>query len=213
MDALEAYQKQSRQEELDRVKKAISENKADIYNNPDSPIMGKADGDVMVVEFFDYNCAYCKSVFHPIRDAVQQDGNIKFVFKDYPILGETSVYATRAALAAAKQGKYVEFHTALMDLRAPKDEAAITTIATALGLDLVKLKNDMQSTEIEKTIFDNRKLGTQLGVNGTPAFIINDEFYPGAMDADSFKKMVADVRAKKAGAAAPAPAANPEPAK
>lgn len=200
--ALQDFQNKSREEEAARVSKAITEQKTELYGNPNSPIMGNPNGDITVVEFFDYNCTYCKQVFHPIRDAIKQDGNIKFVFKEYPILSESSIYAARAALAAGKQGKYVEFHTALMELRAPKDEANITQIATTLGLNAQQLKADMQSPDIEKIIQDDRKLGMVLGVNGTPAFIVGDQFYPGAIDADSFKKMVADIRAKKTGAPA-----------
>jgi len=209
LDALEAYQKQTRAEAAENTKKAIATRANDIYNNPSSPVMGKPDGNITVVEFFDYNCGYCKAVFHPIRDAVLQDGNIKFVFKEYPILGESSVYASKAALAANKQGKYVEFHTALMDFRGNKDEAAITQIATTLGLNVAQLKADMNSPEIQQIIDADRNLGMALGVNGTPGFIIGDKLYPGALDADSFKKTVQDFRQAKAQPTAPAGNAAP----
>ena len=206
MDALEAFQRKSRLEAAENTKKAIQDSKNEIYNNPASPIMGNPNGYVTVVEFFDYNCGYCKSVFHPIRDAVLQDGNIKFVFKDYPILGESSTLAAKAALAAAKQGKYV----ALMDFKAPKDDAAIADIATKLGLNVGQLKSDMASPEVQQQLSADIALGQKLGVNGTPAFIIGDKFYPGALDADSFKKLVQDFRAAKtAPAPAEAPAAAP----
>lgn len=203
MEAMDAYQQQTRREAAENTKKTIQARANDIYNNPTSPIMGNPNGDVTVVEFFDYNCGYCKSVFPPIRDAVVQDGNIKFVFKDFPILGESSVYASKAALAAAKQGKYTEFHTALMDYKGTKDEASITQIATNLGLNAAQLKADMNAPDVQAKIEENYKLGQSLGVNGTPAFIIGDKYYPGALDADSFKKLVQDFRTAKAGATAP----------
>ncbi len=211
IDALEAYQRQMREEQANNTKKSIQQFSNEIFNNPASPVMGNPSGDVTVVEFFDYNCGYCKAVFHPIRDAVLQDGKIKFIFKEYPILGDSSVLAAKAALAAAKQGKYVEFHTALMDWKAPKDDAAISTIAKNLGLNEAQLKADMNSPEIQQTIEADRALGLKLGVNGTPAFIIGDKFYPGALDADAFKKLVADVRQAKAAPAAPADPAAPAP--
>lgn len=209
LDALEAYQRQARQEQADNTQKSITTNAAEIFQNPASPIMGNPNGDVTVVEFFDYNCGYCKAVFHPIRDAVLQDANIKFIFKEYPILGESSTLASKAALAAAKQGKYLEFHTALMDWRAPKDDAAITTIAKNLGLNEGQLRADMNSAEVQQTIEADRRLGLKIGVNGTPAFIIGDKFYPGALDPDAFKKIVADVRQARAATPPTEPPAAP----
>ncbi len=206
VDALQAYQKQTRDQAAENTKKALQTNAADLYNNPASPVMGNPNGDVTIVEFFDYNCGYCKSVFHPIRDAILQDGNIRFVFKDFPILGDSSLFAAKAALAAGKQGKYVEYHTALMDHRGPKDDASITAMATKLGLDLARFKADMNSPEIQQQLEADIKLGQTLGVNGTPAFVVGDKFYPGALDADSFKKLVQDFRQAKANPA-PAPAA------
>ena len=210
MDALQAFQQKSRVEAAENTKKAIQSAANEIYNNPASPIMGNPNGDITVVEFFDYNCGYCKAVFHPVRDAVLQDGNIKFVFKDYPILGESSVLAAKAALAASRQGKYVEFHTALMDFRGNKDDAAMADIAGKLGLNVGQFKSDINNPEIQQQLAADIALGQKLGVNGTPAFIVGDKFYPGALDADSFKKLVQDFRAAKG--SAPAPAAAPVPA-
>jgi protein-disulfide isomerase len=204
INAIEAYQKQARDEASENTKKSIASKQQEIFNNPASPIMGNPNGDVTVVEFFDYNCGYCKAVFHPIRDAVLQDGKVKFIFKEYPILGDSSLLAAKAALAAGKQGKYLEYHTALMDWKAPKDEAAIMSIAKSLGLNEGQLRIDMNSADITQYLESVRNLGLALGVNGTPAFIIGDKFYPGALDADSFKKLVADVRQAKAAPAVPA---------
>ncbi len=211
MDALKEHQRRAQQEAADNTKKSMQTNAAEIYNNPASPVMGNPNGNITVVEFFDYNCGYCKAVFHPIRDAVLQDGNIRFVFKEYPILGESSVLAAKAALAAGKQGKYVEFHTALMDSRAPKDEATITDMATKLGLDANRLKADMNSPDIQQLIQSDIALAQKLGVNGTPAFIVGDKFYPGALDPDAFKKLVEEFRTAKVAPAGDTPTPAPQP--
>ncbi len=210
IEAVQAYQEQSQREAAENSKKALQTHMAAIYQDPKSPFIGNATGDVTVVEFFDYNCGYCKQVFHPIRDAVLQDGKIKFVFKEYPILGESSVLAAKAALAAHKQGKYIEFHTALMDFRGNKDDSVITKIATDLGLNVAQLKTDMASPEIEQALQENFKLAQSLNINGTPGFIIGDKMFPGALDADSFKKHVATIRSAQA-AMPSAPETAPQP--
>jgi len=159
----------------ERQEQALTANKRKIYDDSFSPITGNENGDVIVVEFFDYNCGYCKRAFESVDKLIQTDKGVKFVFKEFPILGPTSETAARWALAAHNQGKYTEFHTQLMKSKGRINDQMLENLATSLSLDVAKLKKDAQSDKISKHISENRALAQQLGVTGTPGFIIGDE--------------------------------------
>ena len=144
-----------------KAEKAIGESKDQIYNNPDTPVSGDPKGDVTIVEFFDYNCHYCKGAEDGIEKLLKDDKKVKFVYKEFPILGPQSVVAAKAALAANKQGKYVAMHNALMNLKNPLSDDLIYSTAKSSGLDVDKLKKDMNDPAIAKMIDDSTKLGTQ----------------------------------------------------
>jgi protein-disulfide isomerase len=150
-----------------------------------------------VVEFFDYNCGYCKRAGANVKKALGDDGNARLVYKELPILSESSKVAAVAALAAARQGKYAQMHEALMGARGALDQARIMGIASDLKLDMAKLQKDMADPAIEAAIQKNLALAAALGVNGTPGFVIGDKLIPGAVDADVLKKAIADARAKR----------------
>ncbi len=176
---------------------ALANNHEQLYKDHGSPFIGNENGDVTIVEFFDYNCGYCKKGFPELQKAADQDKNIKVIFKDFPILGPSSETASKWALAAEKQNKYFEFHTALMNHKGRLDDAALEEIAKGLGLDVAKLKADTQDTAVLMQIEKNRALARELGISGTPAFIVGDELMPGMVNAESLLDAVASQRKKK----------------
>lgn len=180
----EILQAQKGQEEAlsaQKIKQAISAYRDALLNSPNSPVAGNPQGDVSVVEFFDYQCGYCKKVSPVIAELIAKDPNVRVVLKDFPILGPESVYAARAALAANKQGKYAAFHDALMASQMI-DESVVKGIAAKLGMSSPRLLADMEDAAIQKTIDENYNLANMLGIGGTPAFVIGDTLLPGATD-------------------------------
>ncbi len=207
---MKAAEEQSKRDAADQEKKTtegITKNKDKIYNDPTDPIAGNPKGDVTIVEFFDYNCGYCKKVSPVLKQLLNDDKNVKVIFKEYPILADSSRVAAKAALAANKQGKYYEFHNALMEHKGGFDQAGIMDIAGKLGLNKDQLKKDMDSPEIAKHLEDDQTLGMDVGAHGTPTFFIGDKVVPGAIDLAEFKSKIAEVRGgdKAAAPAAPAP--------
>jgi len=170
----------------------------ELFNDPATPVAGNPDGDVTLVEFFDYRCGYCKRVFPTIKKLIEDDGNIRFVFKEFPILGPASVYAARAALASHGQGKYQEFHDALMAAKGALTEDGVLRIADSVGLDRGKLLEEMNRNEAEydRVFAKNRDLAQALKINGTPAFVAGDVVVRGATDYQSMKNLIAQVRSK-----------------
>ena len=167
-----------------------------IERDPGDPIIGNPNGDVTLVEFFDYQCGYCKRMIEPLINFARADGNLRIVLKEFPILGPESMVAARASLAAHKQGKYEAFHVALMSLRGRLSEPAIFQTALEVGLDTEKLLRDMDAPDVVGQLRKTRELGEALSVRGTPAFIINGTIIPGAMDEDRLADLVAKARAK-----------------
>ena len=154
------------------------------------------NSDITVYEFFDYNCGYCKSVVEPIMDVISEDKKVDFVFVEFPILSQSSYIAATAALAAEKQGLYNDFHLSLMKKRGRITEDVIFNIAEKTGLNINQLKIDMRSKEIENKLKKNRDVAKLLNLNGTPAFIIGDIIYPGALQKSNLKQMIKSFREK-----------------
>lgn len=196
LEAIEALKARDQADAESRAQRALTTRQADLLNDPGSPVAGNPNGDVTIVEFFDYRCPYCKQVHPTVQALLREDRNIRLVYKEWPILGAPSIYAARAALAARSQGKYAAFHGALMEVRGNLDEAAVLRAAAAAGLDGAKLRSDMeaQATELEQIFARNNDLARSLGITGTPAFVIGDVIIRGATEKESLKKVVADVR-------------------
>ena len=159
-----------------------------------NPGIFQKNADITIYEFFDYNCGYCKSVFKVIKETLSKDKNINFVFVEYPILSQQSYTTAIAALASKKQGLYKEFHSSLMSLKGRISENEIFNSARRIGLDIKKLKVEMNNPEIKNQLLKNREIAKLLGLNGTPAFIIGDIIYPGAIDKDKLSKMIKNFR-------------------
>lgn len=198
MDAAQNYQAKQREIEMAKAAGAIKENSAKLNNDPNSPVSGNPKGDVTVVEFFDYNCGYCKRAHPTTTQLKKEDTNVRYVYKQFPILGPTSLTAAQAAVAAHLQGKFEAMHDALMNNKEPLSESVIDKMAGEIkGLDVAKFKKDMAGDEVRKRIDADLELGRSVGVQGTPGFVIKDQLHPGAMDIAQFKKLVAEAREAK----------------
>lgn len=194
--AVQVLQQRDQTEQLQSTQDLVEKNKGKIYDDADSPVLGNPKGDVAIVEFFDYHCGYCKMAHGAITDALDKDKNLRFIAKEYPILGDESLLAARAALASVKQGKYEKMHDALMTNRGSMNDAAIMEMAKKAGLNIEKLQKDMQDNHISTLIDANRALAQLIGVRGTPLFIIGDEIRPGALNPEDIKTAVENARKK-----------------
>ena len=176
---------------------AIAENREALYDDADSHVAGNPHGDVTVVEFSITAAPYCRRSLEAVRTILIEDANVRVVFKEFPVLGPDSLVASRAAIGAQRQDpeKYFAFHAALMGARGVLDKAAVLQIAAEVGLDAERLGAAMDSPEIAAIIERNYSLAGALGVSGTPTFFIGDVVVPGAIDVDSFRALIAEVRA------------------
>ena len=178
----------------------IESRRADLERDPASPVAGNPKGDVTLVEFFDYRCGYCKRVHETVQSVVKKDGNIRFVYKEFPVLGPESVLAARAALAAFKlaPAKYTALHEKIMALptRAIDEESVLAQVG-AVGLDVKAVRQKMQDPAILKEIERTQELAEALRIRGTPSFIVGDMLIPGATDEETLKQAIAAARAKK----------------
>jgi protein-disulfide isomerase len=193
-EALQELERRQLQAANDAAKKTISERAKEIYQAEEDLVLGNAAGEVAVVEFFDYNCGYCKRAIPEIEKLIQSDKNVRVIIKEFPILGAGSIIAAKAALASRLQGKYAEFHAALTALDGVKDEESVMQVAKQLGLDAAKLKADMESDAVAEVIRRNYSLAEALSINGTPSFIIDDALEPGFVSFDVLAQHVATIR-------------------
>ncbi|MBM3602287.1 MAG: DsbA family protein [Alphaproteobacteria bacterium] len=198
---IESLTKAQQEEELAAQKKRdeqLKTRKKELTADPDSPVAGNPKGDVTIVEFYDYNCGYCKMQATTLKKAVEEDGNVRWVFKDMPILRPESAIAAKASIAAARQGKHLNLHMALMALKRPIDsETVIFETAEKAGLDVDRLKKDMADKAIGDALARSSKLAEDLGIRGTPFLIIGDKSFPGAVQESQLKAAIADARKKK----------------
>ena len=165
-------------------------NAIELLNISNNPRLLQKNADITIFEFFDYNCGYCKSVVKLLLDTINEDKKINLVFVEFPILSEDSYTASLAALAAEKQNLYSQFHISLMKVRGRINEKQIYKTAKEVGLDINKLKLDMENPDIQLILKTNREVAKLLKLNGTPAFIIGDVIYPGAIKKDQLKKAI-----------------------
>ncbi|MDA0916377.1 MAG: DsbA family protein [Proteobacteria bacterium] len=159
-----------------------------------NPGIFQEKADVTIYEFFDYNCGYCKSVVKTIMETISEDKKINFVFVEFPILSQQSYNAALAALASERQNLYNNFHLALMRVRGRVDDNQVFRTAKEIGLDIDQLKKDMERSEILEQLQKNREIAKLLNLNGTPAFIIGDVVYPGALTKENLKQIIKKVR-------------------
>ncbi|WP_068117883.1 DsbA family protein [Tropicimonas marinistellae] len=196
MEAVELLQAQEAEQQAAAASQVLSAHRDTLENDPNAPVIGNPDGDVTVVEFFDYNCPYCKRAADEVKALMADDGNIRIVYREWPILGEGSVFAARAALASRSQGKYEAFHWALMELKGRADEASVLQAAEKVGLDIDKLWEDMDAPEIEEHIATSMALTQALGFSGTPSFVIGEALVPGYVEKKQLQDLVEKTRAE-----------------
>jgi protein-disulfide isomerase len=194
VEALKKYQEEQQSASSQQQKQAIAELTAGMAKDQDLLFAGNPKASVTIVEFFDYRCPYCKAVEPKLEALLQDDHDLRIVYKEFPILGPASTTASRAALAARMQGKYLPFHNALMTHQGKLDDETIYALARSVGLDLDRLKADMTAPGVDNTLDRNAALAEQLDVSGTPAFIVGNTFVPGAVDLDELKRLIASAR-------------------
>jgi protein-disulfide isomerase len=187
----EARQQQREESEIQKILKARAE---DILRDADSPVGGNPQGDVSLVEFFDYNCPYCRRVAPVMVDAEAADPKLRIVYKEFPILGPGSTFAAKAALAVHRQGKYVAFHKELMQVRGRVDEARVLDVAAKIGVEVELMKTDMNDPAIQAAIDRNLELAEVLRINGTPGFVIGEQILHGATDLKTLQELIREAR-------------------
>ncbi len=190
MDAVAIIQQREEAEQAAATQSVLTDQRVLLEGDPNAPVLGNPDGDVTVIEFFDYNCPFCKRVMPEVQALLEEDTNVRLVYREWPILGDGSVYAARAALASRAQGKYEEFHWALMDARGRLEEASVLKIAKDIGLDIGQLLTDMQSEDVDEHIETSMRLAQFLGFNGTPSFVIGDALLPGFIEQAELQEYV-----------------------
>jgi protein-disulfide isomerase len=196
IDALKAGQEKLKAKEAEEAKAEIAKRRDELLRDPASPVGGNPKGDVTIVEFFDYRCPYCKQMEPGLEALLKEDPKLRIVYKEFPILGPESLVASRAALAALKQGneKYLRFHATMMNAKGQINEDVILKLAGDSGLDVARIKTDMSAPEIETLIKRNYELADSLDIKGTPAFVIGDSLTPGAVDIATLRRLVAAAR-------------------
>jgi protein-disulfide isomerase len=194
IEVLRSALEKEKQQSGARAHDALVARKSELFEDPTAPVGGNPKGDVTIVEFFDYRCPYCKQVEPSIEALLREDERLRIVYKEWPILGKDSVYASHVALAAQTQGKYDAFHTAMMAIQGQIDEEVVLKVANSVGLDVAKIKADMNKPEIEDVLTRNKNLAEALGIHGTPAWVIGDEMIAGALDIATMKAKIAAVR-------------------
>lgn len=193
LEALEILRDRQQQAETERRRQALAANRELLERDPGAPVAGNPEGDVTLVEFFDYRCPYCRAIAPTVMGLAESDRGLRIVFREWPILSQESEFAARAALAAHWQGRYVDLHMALMQLDELTPETVRST-ARQLGLDLARLEADMQRPEVQKHLDDSEQLARALGISGTPAFTIGDHVVPGMADRATLEALIARTR-------------------
>lgn len=194
IEAVQAADDKMKADAHDKAQQALADKRKEVFDDPSSPTSGNPHGDVTMVEFFDYRCPYCKQVEPSLEKVLADDKKLRFVYKEFPVLGPVSTTAARAALAARKQGKYDAFHRAMMAAKGQISDQTVMDVAGSVGLDIVQLKRDMSSPEVDKTLKADMALADALDISGTPAFIVGNTIIPGAVSLDELKQSIADAR-------------------
>jgi len=196
VESLTAYQQARQKTEASNTAQAMADFSQLVAKDTRLPVAGNHKGDVTIVEFFDYRCGYCKRVMPAVQELLNSDGDVRFVFMEFPILGPQSVLASKAAQAAwtIAPERHLDFHVALMETRQGLTEEHIFELADDAGIDRTRLAAAMDDPAIAETIRRNVEMGEAIGVRGTPAFMIDGTLVPGAVDLATMRQMVADAR-------------------
>ena len=197
-DAVAEAEKRQAVADAEKHRSALKENFASVFNSPHQVVIGNAQGDVTMVEFFDYNCGYCKKAMADMLDLLKTDSKLRVVLKEFPVLGPGSVEAAQVAAAARMQDKtgkkYLDFHTKLLGGRGAADRARALAVAKEVGFDVGRLEKDMAGEEVRATLEESFKLAEALGLNGTPSYVIGDNVVIGAVGLAALKEKVNTAR-------------------
>ncbi len=194
LDSVDAFRAEEERKSKMSGQEKLSEYQG-YYERKDLPMAGNPKGDVTVVEYFDYNCGYCRQALSDLQVILREDKNVRVILQEMPILKPTSAEMASVAMAAHKQGKYFEMHLALMEYAGPKNQAAYEKLAKDLGLDVEQLKKDMVSDEINAQIQEAIQMARSLGIRGTPGFVIGDNIFPGYIGLDGVRNAIKEARA------------------
>ena len=201
-EAMNELSKRQAADEAAKHEASVAKNAGEIFNSPRGVVLGNKDGDVTFVEFFDYNCGYCKRAMADMLDLLKNDPKLKVVLKEFPVLSEGSVEAAKVAVAVRMQDptgkKYLDFHQKLLGGRGPADKARALAAAKDAGLDVARIEKDLASPEVKSTIEENFKLAEDMGLNGTPSYVIGKQIVVGAVGLDGLKEKIGMARCGKA---------------
>ena len=201
-EAMAELSKRQTAAEAEKQKASVATNAETIFNSPRGVVLGNKDGDVTFVEFFDYNCGYCKRAMADMLELMKADPKLKVVLKEFPVLSQGSVEAAQVAVAVRMQDptgkKYLDFHQKLLGGRGAADKARALAAAKDAGLDMAKLEKDLASSEVKATLEENLKLAESLGMNGTPSYVIGKQVVIGAVGVDGLKEKISNARCGKA---------------
>jgi protein-disulfide isomerase len=195
-------QKRQSAAEVAKHEAAVAKHADAIFKSPRGVIIGNRDGDVNFVEFFDYNCGYCKKAMSDMLDLMKSDPKLRVVLKEFPVLGPGSVEAAQVAIAVRMQDptgkKYLDFHQKLLGARGQADKARALAAAKEAGLDMAKLEKDLASPEVRATLEENFKIAEDMGLNGTPSYVIGKDVVVGAVGLEGLSKKISEARCGKA---------------
>jgi protein-disulfide isomerase len=201
-EAMAELSKRQAAAEAEKHEASVATNAETIFNSPRGVLLGNKGGDVTFVEFFDYNCGYCKRAMADMLDLLKTDPKLKVVLKEFPVLGEGSVEAAKVAVAVRLQDpggkKYLDFHQKLLGGRGPADKAHAIAAAKDAGLDTARIEKDLASPEVRATIEENFKLAEAMGMNGTPSYVIGKQVVIGAVGLEGLKEKIGIARCGKA---------------
>jgi protein-disulfide isomerase len=194
MEAVELLRRQEAEAARAEAEATVGDVQAALMDAENAPVIGNPEGDVTVVEFFDYNCPYCRRAYGVVKDVIAGDPELRVVMREWPILGDGSVFAARAALAAREQGLYAELHDAMMGAGGRLGEAEVMRLAAEVGLDEGRLRADMDSARIDAHIAQSHALAQAMGFSGTPSFVVGEASAPGMIPAGQLREMIAAAR-------------------
>jgi len=201
-EAMAELSKRQSAAETAKHQAAVANNSDAIFNSPRNVTVGNKDGDVTFVEFFDYNCGYCKRAMMDMMELMKSDPKLKVVLKEFPVLSAGSVEAAQVGVAVRMQDpsgkKYLDFHQKLLTGRGAADKARAMAVAKEVGLDMAKLEKDLASAEVRNTLEENFKLAEAMGMNGTPSYVIGKQVVIGAVGAESLREKISNARCGKA---------------
>ncbi len=196
-EALENMQFHLQAEALHKQKNTISQNAKDLYHNAHDHSIGAENAPITIVEFFDYNCGYCKRNFDTVMQIQMENPDVRIVFKEFPILSELSQTASQYALAIKDKTHYIAFHSALMQHSGRLSEARIRTLVSESGADIQAVDKARNDATIKTHIENTHTLARKIGIMGTPAFIIGDTLYPGALEKEELERAIELARTAK----------------